>query len=465
VARTRVAGRGLLPRSAAAIVIVMVSVIAGGGVHATPPTVASSDTIVVRWNAQVLEALPHSTIGPPMAARALAIVHTCMYDAWAAYDPLAAGTRHGGRPRRPVSERTPSNKTPSNKTAANKTEAMSYAAHRAAVDLFPGRRAQFDAFMISLGFDPDIEPSDTTSPAGVGVTACAAVLAYRHADASNQTAMLIPGLAPGLTPGLTPGPYADWTRYRPANAPMVVARPMDKATVIDPDRWQPLTYPDKTGRVNTPPYLAPHWGHVRPFALPSGSIYRPLGPPRYGSAEYARQAEELLIISANLTDRQKASAEYWADGPGSETPPGHWCLFAQFMSRRSNHDLDQDVKMFFAVTNAVMDAGIAAWNSKRTFDSVRPITAIRYLYHGKQVRAWAGPGRGTQVIDGATWTPYQPTWFPTPPFPEYVSGHSTFIQRRGSGGAEAVHRQRHVRLHDDGQGGILVRRAEHHPAR
>jgi hypothetical protein len=60
------------------------------------------------------------------------------------------------------------------------------------------------------------------------------------------------------------------------------------------------------------------------------------------------------------------------------------------------------------------------------FASVRPITALRYLFHGQQVRAWGGPHRGTQTIDGGTWFPYQPTWFPTPPFPEYSSGHSTF---------------------------------------
>jgi hypothetical protein len=57
---------------------------------------------------------------------------------------------------------------------------------------------------------------------------------------------------------------------------------------------------------------------------------------------------------------------------------------------------------------------------------VRPITAIRYLFAGRRIRAWAGPGRGTQTIAGEEWFPYQPTTFPTPPFPEYSSGHSNF---------------------------------------
>jgi hypothetical protein len=124
-------------------------------------------------------------------------------------------------------------------------------------------------------------------------------------------------------------------------------------------------------------------------------------------------------------------AEYWADGPRSELPPGHWNLFAQFVSRRDHHGVhshgvEQDVKLFFALTNAISDAGCAAWDNKRAFDSVRPITAIRSLFQGQSVRAWAGPYQGTKAIDGAAWFPYQPTTFPTPPFPEYSSGHSNF---------------------------------------
>ena len=70
--------------------------------------------------------------------------------------------------------------------------------------------------------------------------------------------------------------------------------------------------------------------------------------------------------------------------------------------------------------------GCCAWDNKRAFDSVRPITAIRMLLGGRPVRAWAGPYHGTKLIDGAAWIPYQPTTFPTPPFPEYSSGHSNF---------------------------------------
>jgi hypothetical protein len=130
--------------------------------------------------------------------------------------------------------------------------------------------------------------------------------------------------------------------------------------------------------------------------------------------------------SANLTDEQKMIAEYWANGPHSEQPPGHWDLFAQFVSERDHHPVDEDVKMFFVLTNAIFDAGIAAWDAKRAFDSVRPETAICFLFHDRQIRSWGGRGNGTIKMDGSQWIPYQPSTFPTPPFPEYISGHSTF---------------------------------------
>lgn len=150
------------------------------------------------------------------------------------------------------------------------------------------------------------------------------------------------------------------------------------------------------------------------------------GPVSFGSPEFEAQASDLLEISANLTDAQKTAADYWADGPRSETPPGHWNLFAQFVSERDRLGLNDDVKLFFALNNAAFDGAISCWDTKVTFDSVRPITAVRYLFNGQQVQAWGGPGQGTQLIDGGDWRPYQPASFPTPPFGEYGSGHSTF---------------------------------------
>ena len=183
----------------------------------------------------------------------------------------------------------------------------------------------------------------------------------------------------------------------------------------------------------------PQWFKVIPFALDNPREFPP--PKKYDqvlapSDAYNAQAQKVLDYSANLTDEQKVIAEYWADTGGTELPPGHWALNAQFVSRRDGHTLGQDVKLFFAITNAVFDAGIASWTGKRDTDSVRPITAIHYLFTGKKVRAWAGPFLGTQIIDGADWQPYQATTVVTPPFQEWFSGHSVFSRA----GAEILER-------------------------
>lgn len=76
--------------------------------------------------------------------------------------------------------------------------------------------------------------------------------------------------------------------------------------------------------------------------------------------------------------------------------------------------------MFFALTNTLFDVSIACWDAKRYFDYVRPITAIHLLYSGQLVESWQG------LIDGGNWRPYQVPTVVTPPFPQYISGHSAF---------------------------------------
>ena len=382
-----------------------------------PAAPARGDSIVVRWNQAALQGVRDSKLGPPMVSRALAIVHTAAYDAWAAYDRAAIGTRLGGSLRQ----------SPAERTRANKEEAISFAAYRAAVDLFPGSRTTvFDPLMAQLGFDPNDSSIDASRPAGVGNLAAYALLEFRHADGANQF-----------------GNYADYTGYASPNAPMdLVSGRLDPATVHDPNAWQPLTYRDASGAIVTPHFVGAHWQHVTPFALTSTAMLRSLtGPAQYGSTQYVTQAQQLLVVSAALTDEQKLIAEYWADGPHSELPPGHWNLFAQFVARRDRHGddehgIDLDVKLFFALTNAIFDAGICAWDDKCEYASVRPITSIRYLFNGQPVTAWAGPYRNTRTFDGGAWFPYQPSTFPTPPFPEYSSGHSNF----SAAGAEILRR-------------------------
>lgn len=350
------------------------------------------DDIIVLWDQLAQQAVINTRPGPTIASRCYGMVHTAMYDAWAAYDPIATSTQLGNTLQRSEAENTD----------ANKTVAMSYAAYRVLADLFPTQVALFNNLMASLGLDPNDKSSNITTAVGIGNVSARALLAFRENDGSNQYEG-----------------YTDTTGYQPANT---------ADTVTNPDYWQPLQLPN--GTVQS--YLTPQWGNVTPFALTSGSQFRPDGPETYLlpdgtiNPEYIRQAEEVLNLSANLTDEQKLIAEYWEDGGGTAFPPGKWMTFGQFVSQRDNLTLDQDVQMFFALGNAVMDAGIAAWDAKGAYNSVRPITAIRYLYNGQPVAAWGGPGQGTQAIDGGNWMPYQSPNSPTPPFAEYVSGHSTF---------------------------------------
>jgi hypothetical protein len=296
-----------------------------------------------------LQAVRRTIPAPTVVSRAVAVLHTSMFDAWAAYDTTAVPTvmRRGWR--RPAAERT----------AANKSQAVSFAAYRTLVDLFPATKTVFDTLMTQLGYAASNTTMDTGTPAGVGNAAAAAVLDYRHRDGSNQLG------------DLHAGAYSDYTGYQAVNT---------STTIVDPNRWQPLFVSNPQGGFTTQVYTTPQWGLVTPFALTSGSALRPGPPARRPSAEYTSQAAELVAINAGLTDVQKVTAEYFADGPTSEFPPGHWAIFAQFVSRRDGHTLDDDVKTFFALGNALLDAGISAWDAKLFYDSERPLTAIHYLY-------------------------------------------------------------------------------------
>jgi hypothetical protein len=363
--------------------------------------------IVIEWNELALAAIRSIKPGPPMVARSLAVVHTAIYDAWAAYDNVAKPV-HSAVPRRP----------PAQRTASNRRIAISMAAYRALADQFPAAESSFAAKLIAMSLNPGDNSVNVNSPVGVGNLAAKAVLAFRHADGANQL---------GDVAGSTGEPYSDYTGYAPQNAPMPALLPAAVDAIAHPARWQALTYLDPaTGYPKTPAFIAPHWGQVKPFALTSGDQFRPAPPQPLTSQGFLDQAKHVIDIQANLTPRQKVIAEYWADGPNSELPPGHWTEFATFVVNRDALDVDASVKLFLVLSNAVFDASIATWEAKRFYDYVRPITAIRHLSRGKRIRAWGGAGKGTIEIDGAAWRPFQVPHFPTPPFSEFTSGHSGF---------------------------------------
>lgn len=375
---------GLMPRLFAVVLLVT-------GLTSATPAVAQ-DNVVLQWNNALLQTV--RIIPFTITARALAIVHTSMYDAWAAYDPTAVGTRFGGNLRQAASEHTD----------ANKERAISFAAYRALVDLFPTQQTVlFDPLMASLGYDPSDTTMDTSTPTGIGNVTAGAVLAFRHMDGSNQLG------------DLNPGAYSDYTGYVPVN---------DPDHLDDPNRWQPLRNADGTVQR----YLTPQWERVTPFALSHSAELRPGPPPLYPHRRYRKEANQVLHLSAKLNDLRKTIAEYWATGAGGDpesgaaNPPAHWNILAQAVSARDAHTLDEDVKLFFALGNAMLDVSIAVWECKRFYDYVRPVSAIHFLYKDQPVRAWGGPFQGTQVIRGDQFQSY----IRTPAFAEYVSGHSTF---------------------------------------
>jgi len=389
-----------------------------------------------QWNELALAGVRATGARPTVTTRQLFMISAAMYDAWAIHSPVATPWALSRKARRPAAEHT----------AEVQREAISQAAYRMLVAQFPAYEAKhhfFRTHLISLGYHPLDGPAH--SPAGRGRAAAEAVLAERRDDGANAANDYAE-----LTTLVYPSPYVG------VNAATSIDELGEFAPGFDPDHWQPLRVP--TGSVTDDDlrplidelnldsfgdqrFLTPHWGGVTPFALSFGAEFRPSPPPFYGSdAPYTdargvrstnreawiRQFAEVVDYSAELDDRDKTVAEFWADGPRTESPPGHWNQIAHGLIERDELDLGETVKLFFVLNAGLLDAGIATWEAKRHYDFIRPATAIRFLFMGRDIDAWGGPNRGTRSIPAATWSPFQQLTFVTPPFPEYVSGHSTF---------------------------------------
>ncbi len=376
----------------------------GMGFAQTTSPLPSEGSIVLKWNDVALEAVSLKARKVPATARALYLLHQAMYDAWSLYDAKALPVYLDVTLKRPAEEHN----------EANQAAAVSQAAFTVLVSLFSEyeRASQsFSTTLNELGYKP--YSSGDNTPEALGFLAAQTVLAARRNDGSNEKKDFL-----DVSSSIYPQLYT-----------------FD--TTNDPNLWHRLTVPtglrrDETGKpiiikddllsFQVQRFTTPHWGAVTPFALSSGNEFRPSAPPQFGSDEpytdalaetmtndeaYQKQALEVWELSHTLTDEQRAIAEYWSDGPRTPTPPGHWNLLAQGISIRDQHTLGDDVKMFFALNAALFDAGIACWDAKRAYNYVRPVEAVHLLFD-------------------ESWHPYQSLTFVTPPFPEYVSGHSTF---------------------------------------
>jgi membrane-associated phospholipid phosphatase len=160
--------------------------------------------------------------------------------------------------------------------------------------------------------------------------------------------------------------------------------------------------------------LLPQWPDLTGFAVRSGAQFRPAEPPARSSVEYAAAFREVQSLgsrrSSARTAEQTEIAYFWADGDGTVTPPGHWNRIAASVAQARGTTLPENARLFALLNIALADAGIAAWDCKFHYDFWRPIQAIRETPVGG-------------------FLPADPRWeplLPTPPFPSYTSGHSTF---------------------------------------
>ncbi len=375
-------------------------------------------SVARQWNEEILDAIRIDFPRPPIHARNLLHMAVAMWDAWAAYDATADGYV--------VTE-----KLVSGDLQHDRETAISFAVYRVLAARYaispngPLSLAAFRARMNLLGYDPDFTDAVGDSPVELGNRIGAAVLASAVTDGANEDIN-----------------YADPT-YVPENLPLIVAVP--GTTMSDPNRWQPLAL-DSTVTQNGIPvpenvqsFVGPQWGTVTPFAIDFGAVLP--GPPpllhdvdtdddfkaqaaqviEYSSLLSPEDPAMLDISPASLGDNSlgandgtgyatnpstgeaylpqivkradfgRVLAEFWADGPTSETPPGHWNALAnavtdhplfvrQFEGAGPVLDpLEWDVKMYLPLNAAVHDAAVAAWGAKRVYDYVRPISMIRYM--------------------------------------------------------------------------------------
>ena len=386
------------------------------------------------WDEALLDAIRRDTPAPTVHARNLFHTSAAMWDAWAAYDPNAEGYF--------VKE-----KLKSDDVRAAREAAISYAAYRVLLyrySLASGLQETFDELtstMASLCYRIDYTNTKGDSPAALGNRIAAKVIAYGRRDGAHEALR-----------------YLD-PSFKSANPPLVVAEPGTQ--MRDPNSWQPLALAKIVAQNGLPvpgkvqSYIGHQWGHVAGFALSKSPKGLPLDPgpvPRLddpaSDAQFKATAVAVIRYSSRLEpgdgatidigpdalggntlgtndgkghdvnpdtgkayapdvvrrgDFQRVLAEFWADGPKSETPPGHWNVIANQVSDSPGLELtiggrgpavdrlEWDVKLYFALNGAVHDAAVAAWGAKSYYDSARPISMIRYMGGKGQSSDPSGP--------------------------------------------------------------------------
>jgi len=319
-------------------------------------------------------------------------VEVAWFDAIAPYHPTAVGI-YSNLGRRPASEAT----------TRNRNIAVIYSAYTSLNAIFPKFKADFDQMMAEAGLDPANRTHDLATPAGIGIMASEKVLQARKNDGSNRDGT--------IGRKYNPMPYADYSGYQPRNTAYQLR---------DPSHWQPQMV-GKDGIFKIQQFVTPYWGRVTPISYRSPSQFHvtpPVNSNVDNRAAYKAQADEILAESASLTDQKKMLAEFWNDKINALGRTTGTAAFEQF-----HMDIQKAVEFVATVDISIFDVSIATFAFKRQYDSVRPITAIQYLYGNKKITAWGGPGKGTvHDITGNQWHPYLSTADHT----EYPSASSSF---------------------------------------
>jgi hypothetical protein len=309
--------------------------------------------VVLEWNQIALEAIRLDASKPPVASRGMAMVSLAMYDAINAIE---------GMPGYYVGLSAQPGTSPEAAAAA--------AAHRVLSYLYPGQQTLFDTQLAaSLASIPD--GAAKTNGIALGQSIADAIIAIRATDGWNDFIDYVPGNQPG--------------------------------------KWQPTAPMFDVA-------LLPQWADLTPFALTSPNQFRPAGPPALTSQAYTDAFNEVKALGSatgsTRTADQTEIARFWADGPGTYTPPGHWNQIAAQIALEQGNSLSANARLFAQLNVALADAAITAWNTKYHFEFWRPITAIQQ----------ADTDGNAATIADPTWTPF----LLTPPFSEYIPGHSTF---------------------------------------
>jgi len=408
----------------------------------------AQQSVARQWNDELLEAIRNDFARPTVHARNLFHTSVVMWDAFAAYDPAISGYMHDELASAVNIE-------------AARDEAISYAAYRLMSWRFrnsPGvdeSLPSFDARMDALGYDRAFVSTMGDTPAALGNRIAETMRVFGLSDGANEANdyanLYYEPFNPPLFPAL------------PGN-PDIIDPNLWQPLVLD-------FFIDQAGNPipsGVPPFLSPEWGVVTPFSLSADDLtvymrdgneywtYKDPGlPPQIngvGDALYRAGFEQVVEWSGFLDpsdgvmtdispnargdntlgtndgsgydmnpitgqpyapqlvpagDYYRILAEFWADGPDSETPPGHWFTIANFVSdhplmeKRIEglgpivDDLEWDVKIYMTLGGAMHDVAIAAWGTKGVYDYIRPISAIRYM---------AGKGQSSDPT-GASYDP------------------------------------------------------------